>query len=231
MWGWKGWPALVLLLVATRVAAADDVSIYKEEKNSYFGLTTSAFLVDTDVASTDLGLGLNPAAAIEQNPGGLGVRMGGMIDRSWGVEARLAAGLWHEVDRESDGAFRAKVQMDVDHTVGVYATGKMRFQLPFVPRPAMVRHFFGQLHVGMAHAQVKSAGELCVGLTCVEASDRADSGGFSWGAGLGVRLEVPNLMERLRQLRHVGLTLEYMDHPEVAGVDLSSTEASVLFFF
>lgn len=232
MWGWKARLVAGLLVAAASVASADQgVAVFKEEKLSYFGLTTNVFAVDTDVASADLGLGLNPAGKISQSPGGLGVRMGGMLDRNWGVEARLAGGLWHEVDRQTAFPVRGKLQMDVDHVAGLYATGKWRYQLPFIERPPLVEHFFFQARAGMAHAQVKAAGELCTGLVCVENSERSDSGGFSWGAGFGVRLEIPNLMDRLRELRHVGLTLEYTDYGDVAGVDLSATEASLLFFF
>ena len=232
MWGWKTWLAAGLVMAAASSANADEgVAVFKEEKLSYFGLTTNVFAVDTDVASADLDLGLNPASQVEQSPGGLGVRLGGMLDRTWGIEARLAGGLWHEVDRQTRFPVRGKLQMDVDHVAGVYATGKWRYQLPFIDRPPLVEHFFLQARAGMAHAQVKASGALCTGLVCAENSERRDSGGFSWGAGFGVRLEIPNLMDRLRPLRHVGLTLDYTDYGDVAGVDLSAAEASVLFFF
>lgn len=203
--------AIVAFVVAPAVANAadkaaepDKVAIYRESPDTYAGLG----LISTQVEG----------GSLDQAPGGLHIRAGGMLDPNWGVEVRLARGFWHERQKIGD----ARVQIDIDHLAGFYLHRRWDFAVPMIDIP-MVNGMFVQAQAGLATAQIKTETESCA--TCrsdVERNDRTD---LSWGLGVGLNVRVPALPNR------VNLSLEYMDYGDKYDLEISAVEAGFQVFF
>lgn len=198
-------------------AAAPDeteVAIYREEPRSYAGLTAVQFNLDSDL--------------VDQQPGGLMVRMGGRFDDHYGAEVRLAAGLWHEAQREGLPASVKKLVMDVDYVVGGYFTGRWGWQLPYVRLP-FIKQFYADAQVGLAALQVSGEVET---FTNLSNEGDWDSVNLSYGAGLGMEFDLPFLGTP------GAAGLQYMSYGALEDVpstgddlDISSLEATLTFFF
>lgn len=192
------------IATAADQAASDKVAIYRESPDTYVGLG----LISTQFE----GVGL------DQSPGGLHIRAGGMLDPNWGVEVRLARGFWHE--REKIG--NARVQLDIDHLAGFYLTRRWDFAVPLVEIP-LVKGLFVQTQAGVATAQMKTEIEICASCSAiVEREERTD---LSWGLGIGLNVRVPSIPNR------VNLSLEYMDYGDKDDVEISAIEAGFQVFF
>ena len=211
MWGVR--VALLALATVTGLPALaaekaplepDRVSIYRESPKSYAGLGLFASAVDN-------GAGLN------QSPGGLHIRMGGMIDPHWGAEVRLARGFWHE----SNVIGGTKVQLDIDHIAGAYLTTRWPFAVPLVRIPGIERMFF-EAHAGLASVQLRAIAEIPNSHDPVSRHERTD---MSWGAGLGVEVHVPKVDNK------IGLSLEYMDYGSKDNLSINAVEAGFQVFF
>lgn len=214
MWGVRIASALLATLASLPVLAEDKaplekerVAVYREQPESYAGLGLFASSIES--------------SGISQNPGGLHVRMGGMLDPNWGAEVRLGRGVWHESDRTAT----TRIQLDVDYLAGAYLTSRWPFPVPFVELPLVQRMFF-QAHVGAAAVQIKSRTEVCTPV-CVRSESRNRQSDISWGAGLGLEVKIPRMPNR------VGLSLEYMDYGEIYDDDIgvSAVEAGFHILF
>jgi len=183
------------------------VSVHRENTHSYAGLG----LVSTTVES----------APLNQSPGGFHVRLGGMLDRHWGAEVRLAAGAWHERDQITP---TRKFTVDLDYLAGLYLTSRWDFAVPFVEVP-MVDRMFVQGHAGIASVQLDIEEEVCAP-TCSTSSDSTERSELSWGVGLG-------LETRIRQIypNKIGLSLEYMNYGDKDDIEISAIEAGFQLFF
>ncbi len=214
MRGIPGAALVMLALASVPVQAAEQapleeakVAIHRESTNSYAGLGLVSTVVESD--------------PINQSPGGFHVRLGGMMDRHWGAEVRLAAGAWHERDRISP---TRKVSVDLDYLAGLYLTSRWDFAVPFVEVP-MVDRMFVQGHAGIASVQLNVEEEVCAPL-CTTSNDSSERTDLSWGAGIG-------LETRIRQIypNKIGLSLEYMNYGSKDDVDISAIEAGFQLFF
>lgn len=211
MWGVR--VVLAALAAAALPALAQEqaplepekVSVYRESASSYAGVGLFSATVDD--------------GTLDQRPGGLHVRMGGMVDPNWGAEVRLAAGLWHEWDRVGP----SKVRVDVDYLAGVYLTSRYAFEIPYIELP-LVQRMFVQGHVGVAGARVSSLTETCAP-ACIDREAREDRVDLSWGVGVGLEVKVPKVPNR------VGLSLEYMDYGDKDDIEISTVEGGIQLFF
>ncbi|MBQ0753952.1 MAG: outer membrane beta-barrel protein [Gammaproteobacteria bacterium] len=189
---------------ADQVAEPDKVAIYRESPDTYVGLG----LISTQIEG----------GVLDQAPGGLHIRAGGMLDPNWGVEVRLARGFWHERQKVGD----ARVQIDIDHLAGFYLTRRWDFAVPVIEIP-MVKGMFVQAQAGVAAAQIKVEVDSCA--TCRGGVDRNDRTDLSWGLGIGLNVRVPTLPNR------VNLSLEYMDYGDKDDIEISAIEAGFQVFF
>lgn len=189
---------------ADQAAKPDKVAIYRESPDTYVGLG----LIGTKIEDGPL----------DQAPGGLHIRAGGMLDPNWGVEVRMARGFWHERQKIGD----ARVQIDIDYLAGFYLTRRWDFAVPMVEIP-MVKGLFVQAQAGVATAQIKTETEACA--TCPTSVVRDDRTDLSWGLGVGLNVRVPVLPNR------VNLSLEYMDYGDKDDVEVSAVEAGFQVFF
>ena len=212
MWGVRIASVLLATAACQPVLAQDKaplepepVAVYRERPSSYAGLGLFSSTVETPATS--------------QKPGGLHVRMGGMLDEHWGAEVRLARGFWHETDRLGN----SKVQHDVDYLAGAYLTSRWAFAVPLVELP-MVQRMFIQGHLGIAGARVRSETETCAP-ACIDRVTRSDRTDLSWGAGLGLEVKLPQVPNQ------VGLSLEYMHYGDKYDVEISAIEAGFQVFF
>lgn len=199
---------LTMLVVASAQAAENEpsrVSFYREVPHSYAGIGLFSASVERD--------------PLDQAPGGLHVRLGGMVDEHWGVEARLARGVWHESQRLGAG----RVQVDVSHLAGLYLTSRWAFGIPVIEIPAVPRMFV-QAQAGLVDIGLKSEFESCTPL-CSTTEQRDNHNDFSWGLGIGLEARVPQVQYP------VGLSLEYFDHGEQNKIEITTVEAGIQFFF
>lgn len=212
MWGVRIASALLATAACQPVLAQDKaplepepVAVYRERPSSYAGLGLFSSTVETPATS--------------QKPGGLHVRMGGMLDEHWGAEVRLARGFWHETDRLGN----SKVQHDVDYLAGAYLTSRWAFAVPLVELP-MVQRMFLQGHLGVADARIRSETETCTP-ACIDRVTRNDRTDLSWGVGVGLEVKLPSVPNQ------IGLSLEYMDYGDKYDVEVSAIEAGFQVFF
>lgn len=212
MWGVRIASALLATAACQPVLAQDKaplepepVAVYRERPSSYAGLGLFSSTVETPATS--------------QKPGGLHVRMGGMLDEHWGAEVRLARGFWHETDRLGN----SKVQHDVDYLAGAYLTSRWAFAVPLVELP-MVQRMFLQGHLGVADARIRSETETCTP-ACIDRVTRNDRTDLSWGVGVGLEVKLPSVPNQ------IGLSLEYMDYGDKYDVEISAIEAGFQVFF
>ena len=167
--------AMGIISAASQAATPEEteVSIYRDEPRSYAGASVVQFNLESDL--------------LDQQPGGLMVRMGGRLDSTFGAEVRLAAGLWHEAQRDDVPNGVKKVVADVDYLVGGYFTGRWGWQLPYVRLPG-ISEFYLDGQLGLAALQVSAELE-----TLSESTAEGDWDGFSlsYGAGLGMDFTMP----------------------------------------
>lgn len=183
------------------------VSIHRENTNSYVGVGVFGSTIDS--------------GPISQHPGGFHVRMGGMLDRHWGAEMRLARGVWHERGQLNP---TQKVSLDVDYLAGIYVTSRWDFNVPLIKLP-MVDKMFAQAHAGLASVKLSLESENCTPIctTTDSSSERTD---ISWGVGLGLETRAPKLYPN-----KIGLSLEYMNYGSKDDTDISAIEAGLQLFF
>lgn len=214
--GKKFTACLLLASAATQVQAQEDdaVAIYREEARSYVAGSVVQFTVEGSV--------------IDQQPGGLLVRMGGRLDDHFGAEVRLGAGLWHEAQRDGLPVPVEKVLVDVDYLVGAYFTGRWNWQMPYVRVP-LIDTFYVEGLAGMVNRRVSAEAETQAGLT---ADSDWDGTAASFGAGLGFDVTTPFFKGP------VSLGLQYMDYGSLEDapangeeLDLSSLEATLQITF
>lgn len=182
----------------------DKVAIYRESPSTYVGLG----LISSQIEG----------GSLDQAPGGIHIRAGGMLDPNWGMEVRMARGFWHE--RQKIG--NARVQIDIDHLAGLYLNRRWDFAVPMVDLP-MVKGMFVQAQVGVASIQLKKEVDACA--TCRGGVDRDARTDLSWGVGMGLDVRVPTLPNK------VNLSLEYMDYGDKYDLEISAVEAGFQVFF
>ena len=208
--------AAISLAGPVMAAAPDEaeVSIFREQPRSYAGPSIVQFNLDSDL--------------VDQQPGGLMVRLGGRFDDHYGAEVKIGAGLWHEAQRDGLPGSVKKLVMDVDYVVGGYFTGRWGWQLPYVRVP-MIRQFYVDAQVGLAALQVSAEAETFSNL-----SSDADWDGtsLSYGLGLGFDFDLPFLGVP------AAAGLQYMSYGSLEDVpsngddlDISSLEGSLQIFF
>lgn len=212
MWGVRIASALLATLASVPVLAEDKapleperVAVYRERPSSYAGLGLFSSTVDANTTS--------------QKPGGLHVRMGGMLDQHWGAEVRLARGVWHERDRVGN----AKIQQDIDYLAGAYLTSRWAFAVPLVELP-LVQRMFVQGHLGVAGVRLRTEIERCTP-ACDTRATRNDWTDLSWGGGVGLEVKLPQIPNQ------IGLSLEYMHYGDKYDVEVSAIEAGFQVFF
>lgn len=181
------------------------VAIYQEAPDTYIGLGVFKASVES--------------GEIDQSPGGFHVRAGGLIDPNWGLEVRLARGVWHE--RQKFGETR--VHLDIDYIAAAYVTGLWEFPVPMIEIP-MVQNLFAQAHLGVASVKGTLEAKLCS--TCSRSSTSHDRADLSWGLGLGLHTRLPKIMPN-----KIALSLEYMDYGDKDKIDISTIEAGFQVFF
>jgi hypothetical protein len=210
MRGFRFFPALLLVLTS---AAAADIAVYRDAPNSYVG----ANIMTLNVQGTDL----------DQTPGGFLFRLGGMVDPHFGAELRLGRGFWHETERVPG----SRLQVDVDHIIGVYGTGRLPFDVPLIELPLVDKLFVHAL-VGIADVQLRSESDTCAG-GCRATRVRHDAAtDLSWGVGLGMELALPKIeLPVFNSPRRIGLSLEYMNYGAKYDIDLTGVEAGIMVFF
>ena len=150
-----------------------------------------------------------------------------MVDPHFGAEVRLGRGFWHETQR----APGIRVQIDVDHVAGVYGTGRLPFDVPFVELPLVDKLFVHAL-VGVADVQLRTETDICAPVCNNTSVDRDSITGLSWGVGMGMELKLPKIeLPVLNSPRRIGLSLEYMDYGGKDSIDVSGIEAGLMVFF
>jgi hypothetical protein len=203
-------PAL-LLVMSGGVAA--DIAVYRDAANSYVGANIALISVE--------------ANTVDQTPGGFVFRLGGMVDKHWGAEVRLGRTFWHEVEYTPGGGSR---QVDIDHVIGVYGTGRLPFNVPFIEVP-LVDKLFVQAMAGVADVQLRSRTVSCTP-DCTRTYRRNDATDLSWGVGMGMELALPKIeLPVFNAPRRIGLSLEYMNYGGKYDVDFTGIEAGLMVFF
>jgi hypothetical protein len=204
---------LPVLMLALAVPATADIAFYRDQPKSY--VASNIFMLEVD------------GAGIDQTPGGVLFRLGGMVDRHFGAEVRLGRGLWHESQPQDDDS---RLKISVDHVVGVYGTARLPFDVPLITLPLVDKLFVHAL-VGAADVQLRSELTQC-DPDCsrqVQHNGRTD---LSWGVGMGMELALPKIELPLFDApRRIGLSLEYMHYGSKYDVDLNAIEAGVMVFF
>ncbi|MCC1496062.1 outer membrane beta-barrel protein [Alcanivorax sp. 1008] len=210
----RGYHIFPVLLVGLCSAATAEIAVYRDAPNSY---------VATNIMMTNV-----QGGQVDQSQGGFSVRMGGMVDQNFGAEVRLARGLWHETQR-LPGSVR--LQIDVDHIAGVYAVGRLPFDVPLVELPLVDRLFVHAL-AGVADVRLRAEQDICIGGCGSTTVTRRSNLDFSWGLGIGAELKLPKVeLPVLNMPRRVGLSLEYMNYQGWKDVDVTGIEAGVMVFF
>ena len=197
--------SLPVLAVDKAPAEPERVAIYKESPMSYAGLGLVSANIETD--------------SLKQSPGGIHVRMGGLIDKHWGVEVRAARGFWHERDQLGN----QKIQYDIDNLFGAYLTSRWAYNVPLISIP-MVDKMFVQANAGAAQVALDTTIQTCT-TSCVERTSHNDNASVSWGVGVGLEVRVPQVPNK------IGLSLEYMDYGSKYDVDVNTIEAGFQVFF
>ncbi|MDX1803078.1 MAG: outer membrane beta-barrel protein [Alcanivorax sp.] len=181
---------------------AQPIAHYHDQRNVYAGLSAMMFTVDYGSGDT-------------VNPGGLGFRLGGMLDSHWGMELR--AGVAPIKSTLSLGADRS-ADVTLDHAAALLLTGRLPFRSP-MPLP-MIKDLFVQGFAGLADAQVKSDRHWCSASRCRSDVERNNDTTPAWGVGAGLRTDF-----------NVGLTLQYMHYISQSYIDISGYEAGIEWYF
>jgi hypothetical protein len=211
MKGFRVFPVLLLGLCCTATA---QTSIYRDKPNSY---------VATNLMFTNIDGG-----AVSQTQGGLSVRMGGMLDENFGVEARFGRGLWHETQYFPTGD---RIQLDVDHVAGLYGVARLPFSVPFVQPPVIDRMFVHAL-AGLADVQLRHERNVCSPICGPTRVRRSSALNFSWGLGMGVEIKLPETSQPTQMMpQRLGLSLEYMNYSGFNDADVSGIEVGLMMFF
>lgn len=190
------------------------VAIYRDEPRTYAGSSIVQFNVESDL--------------VDQNPGGLMVRVGGRLDDNYGAEVRFGAGLWHEAERDDVPLGVSKVIFDVDYVIGAYFTGRWAWDVPYVRLP-LVKQIYAEALVGMVNRQVSAEAEDLVGNTTEGEWDGASA---SFGVGFGVDFDVP-VLDIPAAAGFQYMNYGTLDDVPTAGddLDISSIEATLQLFF
>jgi len=194
----------VLLLLPAAAWSADDeqtVSVYQDKPRSYVGANLVYGALDFDSRDDTI------------NPAAFAVRMGGMANDHFGLEARFGTGLGKTTERP-DSTSRAKVDYSLDHVGGVYFTA--RAPLLDFPRWGKV---YTQGYLGVGAEQIKTVKRAC-DPDCRSDTERNDETGPSWGVALG-----------LRPRPEVSLAVEYMRYVSTDEIEVSGLEAGILYHF
>lgn len=189
---------------------ADTLAHYQDRRNAYVGGNISA--LNLDYRNGDL------------SPSGVGVRLGGMIDRHWGMEVRATVAPLKDTRRGSNGF---KADYTVDHVGALLATGRYPFSLPFeLPllgalENRLVENYFVQGFAGVADAKVKTDRRFsCSSGACRQDTERNDETSLAWGVAVGVRSR-----------HNLGLTLQYMHYISADPIDVTSIEGGLEWYF
>ena len=201
----KSIPGLVvLLLVPVAAWSADEdqtVSIYQDKPRSYVGANLIYGSLDFDSRDDTI------------RPAAVAVRMGGMANDHFGLEARFGTGVGKTTERPIPDS-RFKVDYSLDHLGGVYFTA--RAPLLDLPR---VGKIYTQGYLGVGTEQFKRVRRSC-NPDCRSDTERYDETGPSWGLGLG-----------LRPRPEVSLAVEYMQYVSKDAIEVSGLEAGILYHF
>lgn len=198
----RGLAVLVLLpAVAWSADEEQTVSIYQDKPRSYVGANLVYGSLDFDNRDETI------------NPGGVAVRMGGMANDHFGLEARFGTGVGKTTERPVP-ASRYKVDYSLDHIGGVYVTA--RAPLLDLPRVGRV---YTQGYLGIGTEQFKTVTRVC-NPDCRSDTERYDETGPSWGVALG-----------LRPRPEVSLAVEYMRYVSKDEIEVSGLEAGIMYHF
>lgn len=200
----KSIPGLMILLLLPAAAwCADEqaVSIYQDKPRSYIGANLIYASLDYDGSDDTI------------KPGGVAVRMGGMANDHFGLEARFGTGVGKTTERPLPDS-RKKIDYSLDYIGGLYFTA--RAPLLDFPRVGKV---YTQGYLGFGTEQIKTVTREC-NPTCRSDTERNDETGPSWGVALGLRPQ-PEL----------SLALEYMNYVSTDAIEVSGMEAGIQYHF
>lgn len=193
-----------LLLPQTPAWSAEPaVNIYRDAPRSYVGANLVYGTLEFDNAEEDF------------HPGAIMVRLGGMANDYFGMEARFGTGVGKTTFRESAGGTSTKVDFSVDYLGGVYFTARA----PLLSLP-LVGDFYTQGYLGLGAEQIKSETRVCNATSCRSDTERNDESDVSFGAALGVRPRAD-----------LSLGLEYMQYASKNGIEVSTLEAGIMYHF
>ena len=183
---------------------AQPIAHYHDQRNTYAGLSAMMFTVDYGQGN-------------KVTPGGVGFRLGGMLDEHWGMEVRAAVGPIKS-SRDLASGSRNYADVTLDHAAALLLTGRLPFRSP-VALP-MVKDLFVQGFAGIGNAQVKADRHWCNSVRCHSDVDRNNDTTLAWGVGAGVRTDF-----------NLGLTLQYMHYISQSYIDISGLEAGIEWYF
>ena len=184
--------------------SADDeqtVSVYQDKPRSYVGANLVYGALDFDSRDDTI------------NPAAFAVRMGGMANDHFGLEARFGTGVGKTTERPIPDS-RFKVDYSLDHLGGVYFTARA----PLLDLPAVGR-VYTQGYLGVGAEQFKRVARRC-NPDCTDDTERNDETGPSWGLALG-----------LHPRPEVSLAVEYMRYVSTDEIEVSGLEAGILYHF
>ena len=209
------WMLIGLLLTPALWAADTDPAEEGKAKVAHFQDSRYGY-----AAANLMHFNLDYDGRYEQNPSGLALRLGGMIDENWGLELRMGVGPSGDTRRAENS--RNKVDYTVDHVGALLATGKWSFEPP-VMLPVLKPHidsFFVQGFAGVADVKVKTVARRCNLQGCLSDTERNDDTSLAFGAGLGVRTAYD-----------IGLSLQYMQYVDKEYITVSAIEGGLEWYF
>lgn len=194
---------MVFLLLPAAAWSADEqvVSVYQDKPRSYVGANLVYASLDFDRSDDTI------------NPGALAVRLGGMANDHFGLEARFGAGVGKTTERPRPDS-RDKIDYSLDYIGGLYFTARA----PLLDFPGAGK-VYTQGYLGFGTEQIETVTRLC-DPRCSSTTARNDETGPSWGIALGLRPQ-PEL----------SLALEYMRYVSTDAIEVSGLEAGIQYHF
>lgn len=156
----------------------------------------------------------------ELTPSGVNFRLGGMIDKNWGLELRMGVGPSGDT-RRSETSLN-KVDYTVDHVGALLATGKWSFESPvkLAGLDPYIEDIFVQGFAGVADVKVKTVKRVCRETGCRSGTARNDDTSLAYGAAVG-----------LRTAWNLGLSLQYMQYVDKDYLTVTSIEGGLEWYF
>ncbi|KAF0810871.1 hypothetical protein A167_00358 [Alcanivorax sp. S71-1-4] len=199
---YRGWPrvgrlaCLLFLLALSARPVLAEVSVYRDQPR---------FWVAVSAAQTTLDFG-----RLDASPLTLGLRVGGMMDDTFGTELRLARGIVADRDERVAGTASARRDDSLDHLASVLVLARL----------PLAEGVYARAVAGLSDAQIRTRLRRCNGGACRSDTERNDDTSLSWGLG-GYWQPQPSL----------ALSVEFMRYLDRDTVTLDAVELAAVFLF